>query len=295
MSAPRWDREAHHWPNSAASRFVDAAGLRWHVQVAGEGPVLLLLHGTGASAHSWRDLFVPLARQFTVIAPDLPGHGFTTGRLRGGPSLPLVADAVTGLLAELDVRPTMLVGHSAGAAIAIEIARSSGVPVIGLSPALMPFPGLAAQLFPAMAKMLFLNPFVPSLFAKMARRRGETARFLHRSTNSRIDGIGLRCYETLMGSSDHCAGALAMMANWDLDALKRQLPGVDVPVLLAHGTRDSAIPLDTVRAACTLLPHCELELLDGLGHLAHEEQPQRALDLITAFAARHVAQAGAGG
>ena len=101
------------------------------------------------------------------------------------------------------------------------MARSSPVPVVGLSPALMPFPGLAAQLFPAMAKMLFLNPFVPSLFARMARREGETARFLYRSTNSRIDGTGLRCYETLMGSSDHCAGALAMMANWDLDALKR--------------------------------------------------------------------------
>lgn len=292
MSAPRWDREAHHWPNSAASRFVTAAGLRWHVQMAGAGPVLLLLHGTGASAHSWRDLFGPLASQFTVIAPDLPGHGFTTGRLSGGPSLPRIAAAVAALLGELGVHPVMTVGHSAGAAIAIEMARSSPVPVVGLSPALMPFPGLAAQLFPAMAKMLFLNPFVPSLFARMARREGETARFLYRSTNSRIDGTGLRCYETLMGSSDHCAGALAMMANWDLDALKRALPGVEAPVLLAHGTRDSAIPLDTVRAASALLPDCELELLEGLGHLAHEEQPQRALDLITAFAARQALTGG---
>ncbi|MFX4944941.1 alpha/beta fold hydrolase, partial [Acinetobacter baumannii] len=54
-----------------------AAGYRWHVQVMGEGPVALLAHGTGAATHSWRKLMPILAKSFTVIAPDLPGHGFT--------------------------------------------------------------------------------------------------------------------------------------------------------------------------------------------------------------------------
>ena len=53
------------------------AGLRWHVQMMGTGPQVLLLHGAGAATHSWRDVAPLLARDFTVIAPDLPGHGFT--------------------------------------------------------------------------------------------------------------------------------------------------------------------------------------------------------------------------
>ena len=72
-----WERDGRDWPNREASRFVEAGGLRWHVQQMGRGPVLLLLHGTGASTHSWRALLPLLAKSFTVVAPDLPGHGFT--------------------------------------------------------------------------------------------------------------------------------------------------------------------------------------------------------------------------
>ena len=75
------DRRAgfRDWPNQASSRFVRAGGFGWHVQVMGpaDGPVLLMLHGTAAATHSWRDLAPLLARRFTVVAPDLPGHGFT--------------------------------------------------------------------------------------------------------------------------------------------------------------------------------------------------------------------------
>lgn len=289
MTALKWDLEGQGWPHRAASRFVMAAGLKWHVQVVGQGPALLLIHGTGGATHSWRDMLEPLAERFTVIAPDLPGHGFTAGHLRGGPTLPRIAAALNELLDELQAKPALIVGHSAGAAIALELARNNPIPVVGFSPALMPFPGLAAQLFPAMAKLLFVNPFVPAIFARMARSKGEAARFLYRATNSRIDANGLRCYELLLANSEHCAGALAMMANWDLEALKRALPTSTAPVLLAHGTADNAIPLDSVRAASALLPNCEMELLEGLGHLAHEEQPQRATELILEFATRHAA------
>jgi len=72
-----WERDGRDWPNRSASRFVSAAGLRWHVQQFGTGPVALLVHGTGASTHSWRGLAPILAESFSVVAPDLPGHGFT--------------------------------------------------------------------------------------------------------------------------------------------------------------------------------------------------------------------------
>ncbi|WP_120077890.1 alpha/beta fold hydrolase BchO [Aurantiacibacter odishensis] len=289
MSGPLdWEREGRVFPHREASRFVKAGSLTWHVQQMGSGPTLLLLHGTGASAHSWRDVMPLLAKDFTVIAPDLPGHGFTEGRVPGGPSLPAVAREVARLLDQLETSPSLVVGHSAGAAIAIQLAlEGSAAPVVGLSPAIMPFPGLAARLFPAMAKVLFVNPFVPRIFAHMARQSGETGRFLYRATSSRIDAAGVHCYEVLLGNSRHCEGALALMANWDLEALAERFSEVTVPVHLLHGSRDSAVPLSSVKEACRALPRCDVEELAGLGHLAHEERPEDAVRRIRRFAARH--------
>jgi magnesium chelatase accessory protein len=287
MSAPLdWDRDGRDWPQRADSRFVAAGGLTWRVVEAGTGPVLMLLHGTGASAHSWAGLVPALAQHFTVIAPDLPGHGFTRGRAPGGPSLPGMARAVAGLLAALDCAPAMIVGHSAGVAIALQYAASADakVPIIGFNPALTPFPGLAARLFPALAKLLLVNPFAPRIFARMVRAPGETERFLTRATGSRIGADGLRCYRTLLGNSRHCDGALGMMASWDLAALAALLPEIANPVLLVHSRGDIALPLPAVERAAALLPRGTLAVDDALGHLAHEEDPERAVRHILAYA-----------
>jgi pimeloyl-ACP methyl ester carboxylesterase len=64
----------------------------------------------------------PLAQHFRVIAPDLPGHGFTKGRPPNGLTMPGVARALAGLIGELVADPALVVGHSAGAAIAIRMA-----------------------------------------------------------------------------------------------------------------------------------------------------------------------------
>ena len=72
-----WASERARWPNAAHSRFTRAGGLAWHVQDIGDGPVLLLVHGTGASTHSWGGVAARLAARYRVIVPDLPGHGFT--------------------------------------------------------------------------------------------------------------------------------------------------------------------------------------------------------------------------
>lgn len=286
MSGPRWEIEGKDWPNRAASRFIETTGIRWHVQIAGEGPTLLLLHGTGAATHSWRDVLPLLAQHFTVIAPDLPGHGFTQGRPKQGLTLPGMAAAVAALLDTLDMQPVLVAGHSAGAAIALQLvhARGETTPVVGFNPALMPFPGLAAKLFPTLAKAMFVNPFVPRMLAGIARIPGETGRFLRRATGSTIDAKGIAAYEALMSNHRHCGGAMEMMASWDLEALSRLLPQIASPVLLVHSSADSAVPLDSVERAAKLIHHCRVEVLPGLGHLAHEEQPARAADFIRAFA-----------
>jgi magnesium chelatase accessory protein len=285
-SAPRWTVEGRDWPNREYSRFVDTDRLRWHVQVMGSGPVLLLIHGTGAATHSWRALAPSLARSFTIVAPDLPGHGFTTGRPAGGLTMPVMARAVGGLLRALDLQPHAIVGHSAGAAIAARMVLdgvASPAALVGLSAALLPFPGLGAKLFPTLARMLFVNPFAPHLFARLARTSGETARFLARSTGSSIDAHGVRCYEQLFATPGHCAGAITMMADWDLDALKRDLPRVSTPLLLVHGEGDSAIPIATARTAAAMVGDGQLMALPDLGHLAHEERPDETAAMIRRF------------
>lgn len=287
-SAPRWAVEGRDWPNRASSRFVEAAGLTWHVQQVGSGPALVLLHGTGAATHSWRAVLPLLAQHFTVIAPDLPGHGFTRGRPRGGLSLPGMARAVDDLLTTLGVTPAAMAGHSAGAAIALQWVHdhAPGTPVIGLNPALTPYPGLAARLFPALARMLFVNPVVPWMLAGIARLPGETERFMERATGSALDRAGLDGYRALMSTPGHCAGAVEMMARWDLEAFARVLPAITAPVLLVHARGDRAVPLASVEQAAARLPRHQLEVLPDLGHLAHEERPELVAALIRGHAAQ---------
>ena len=280
------------WPNRAFSSVVRSGGIEWHVQQAGSGPVLLLLHGTGAATHSWRDLLPDAAQHFRVIAPDLPGHGFTRGRPAGGLSLPNISRSISALLGELGIVPDYVVGHSAGAAIAIRMALDGAQPsaIVALAPALLPFPGLAQHLFPTMAKLLFVNPFAASIFAGIARQPGMVERFLERSTGSQIDAAGVAAYARLFGTSAHCAGAIAMMADWDLDPLKRALPSLDVPLLVLHGDRDAAIPVMATREAAALMSAATLEVIPGLGHLLHEEAPTDVMARLAAFFARHGAQ-----
>ncbi len=286
MSRQRWDVEGRDWPNRAHSRFVEVGRMRFHVQIMGDGPVLLLLHGTGAATHSWRALAPLLAEHATVIAPDLPGHGFTTGRPAGGMGIVAMARAVGELLDVLEIRPQAIAGHSAGAAIAIRMALdgvADPAAIIGLNAALLPFPGLAAALFPTLARLLFVNPFAPHILSRLMRTPGETARFLARSTGSRIDQQGIGCYERLFATSDHCAGAIGMMADWDLEALKRDLPRLHTPLLLVHGEADAAIPLATARGAAAMVSGAQLQTLPRLGHLAHEEKPADIAVIIRNF------------
>ena len=281
MSRLDWDRDGRDWPNREASRFVRAGGLTWHVQTVGSGPAVWLIHGTGAATHSWRDVLPLLAGRFSMVAMDLPGHGFTRGRPPGGLSLAGMAGALRALSDTLGSVPAAIGAHSAGAAIAARMALDGAhrAPIAAFGPALLPFAGVSAPLFSGLARLLFVNPIVPSLFARVARVDGQTERFLERSTGSRIDSRGVALYGRLFASSDHCAGAIEMMADWDLAGLARDLPKLPVPMHVAHGERDTAIRVADARRAAALAG-AEFTLLPGLGHLAHEERPAEAAELI---------------
>ena len=272
MSMLDWDRDGADWPNRELSRFVEAGRMRWHVQQAGEGPTILLLHGTGASTHSWRSLWPLLLPHGRLLAIDLPGHGFTSRP--ADLSLNGMADAVATLMETLGVAPDVVIGHSAGAAVSARMALDDRVVPrlrVGIGGALEPFPGPAAFLFPQLAKLLFLNPLAPQLFTMTAGMPGEAKRFLARSTGSRIDADTARFYGRLFRNRAHVASTLGMMASWDLVPLARDLSRLSPELLLLHGTEDKAVPPRVSEEVAARAGKGRAVLLPGLGHLPHEE------------------------
>jgi magnesium chelatase accessory protein len=283
---PSWERDGRDWPNRDASRFVTAGGLRWHVQVSGpeggEHPDLLLLHGTAAATHSWRDLLPILATRFRVIAPDLPGHGFTDLPPASRLSLPGMAMAVAALLHALDAKPVLAVGHSAGAAIALRLSLDGRIApdaVVSLNGALLPLGEKHAAFFTRAARMLVGLPFIPSLLAWRASNRAVAERLLQ-DTGSRIERRGIDLYARLFRHAGHVSAALGMMANWDLVPLLRDLPRLEPRLVLVVGSQDRSVPPAQAERVRARLPAARIVTLRGLGHLAHEEKPAEAAALI---------------
>ena len=281
-----WAQHGRDWPNRGSSRFLRAAGLPWHVQVMGAGPVLLLLHGTGAATHSWRALAPLLAQHFTVVAPDLPGHGFTETPATSRLSLPGMAASVHGLLRTLNLRPALAVGHSAGAAILARMALDGQLPargIVSLNGAFLPLDGVPGHIFPPLAKLLVGLPGLPRLFAWRAKDDAVVARMLE-GTGSRIDAAGAGLYGRMIRSPAHAAAALGMMAQWDLRPLLTDLPRLGLPLLLVVGGGDRAVPPAQAARVRALVPGAELVALPGLGHLAHEERPDDTAAIVLRFA-----------
>jgi magnesium chelatase accessory protein len=280
-----WRKDGADWPNHNASCFVEAAGLRWHVQRMGYGKPIVLLHGTAAATHSWRDLMPLLARRFTVIAPDLPGHGFTDAMPASSLSLPGMAHAVAELLGTLSVDPTIVVGHSAGAAILVRLCIDQMIApkmLVSLNGALLPFEGFASHLFPTVAKLLLANPFVPRVFAWSADRSALSR--LIRGIGSTIDEKGLDLYARLMSDPGHVASALGMMANWDLDTLTHDLNRLTTPLILVAARGDAAVSYSAAERVKARVQNARVEILPGVGHLAHEERPDIVAGLIGRWA-----------
>lgn len=280
-----WVRDLPTWPNAEMSRLVPQRPHRWHVQEAGTGPTLLLIHGAGGATHSWRDVLPDLATDFHVIAVDLPGQGLTQNGARQRCGLDVMAEDIASLCRAQGWAPDAIVGHSAGAAIALRLSQrvmsAGGRPpvVIGLNAALGHFKGVAGWLFPALAKMLALNPLTAGLFVRSVSGQGRIQSLI-RSTGSDLDDRGMGLYERLIRDKGHVEATLMMMSQWRLDRLLADLPLIATRTILLAGTADKAVPSEVSERAATRMPDARYVPLPGLGHLAHEEQPAMICGLI---------------
>ena len=240
------------------------------------------MHGSGASSHSWAALAPLLAQTHTVLAPDLPGHAFSSRPPAAGLTLAGVARAIGALLHALEARPTLIVGHSAGAAVAAQLCLGGGAAprdLVSLNGAWFAPGGAERWWYSPMAKLLTLNPLVPHLFAWQASRPVMLQKLID-STGSRLDARAMSPYRRLVADPAHVAGVLAMMAAWDLPPLLQALPRLQPRLHLLVGERDGTVPPQQAAAVQQRVPGSRVLRLPGLGHLAHEEDAAAVLDRL---------------
>ena len=276
------------WPLRDHSHVIRCRPHEWHVQMMGQGPDLLLLHGAGASAHSFHRL-APLLPGYRLIMPDLPGQGFTRagGMLRLG--LDAMADDLATLCRDQGWRPVGIIGHSAGGAIALRMTEVLPGPpraVIGLNAALGPFDGFAGWLFPKLAKAMSASPFVAAIVTRLVSNRNQVEMLL-KGTGSVLDPEGVALYQRLVSDKRHIEGTLGMMAQWQLEPLIERLPQIMVPSLLIASDKDRAVPARVSREAAARIPRGQYVEIADYGHLLHEEAPHRVSELILPFLAEN--------
>ncbi|MEO0485362.1 MAG: alpha/beta fold hydrolase BchO [Pseudomonadota bacterium] len=278
-----WARLKPIWPHAAHSHFLPTAKGRgrWHVQILGDGPDLLLIHGAGGATQSFRGLLPLLAEHHRCIAIDLPGQGFSRPGIAGRYGIDAMAADIGSLLWTEGWRPEAIIGHSAGAALALRLAEAEVTkgPVIGINAALGKFEGVAGWAFPLAARMMALNPLTALAVSNLSGSQSVVNRLLD-GTGSQIDAEGRTLYRHLASSAQHVDGTLRMMAGWTLDPLLARLPRNAARTVLITAAGDRTVPPSVSEKAAARMPNAELIAMPDLGHLAHEEAPARIADYV---------------
>lgn len=253
---------------------LDAGGLRWRLLRAGSGPALLLLHGTGTSADTWRPLAPHLAGRYTLLAPDLPGHAGTSQAGPASLALPGMAAALLGLLSALGLTPVGLVGHSAGAALAVRLTLD-GLPVralAGIDPAIVLPANPRALPGWSFVSWLAQRPAAATLGAALLRDRARFDLLVGRALGA-LPEEQRRRYHTLAADPAHVAATLGMMANWDVAPVRRDLARLRVPACFLAGERDPWFPPPLVERLAAECLDARAVTIPGTAHFSHEEAP----------------------
>jgi pimeloyl-ACP methyl ester carboxylesterase len=293
----------------------DVGGMRLHYYDAGAGaaPPLVLIHGLGDEADTWRHIFLPLAERRRVIALDLPGFGRSDKPYRHY-TVTFFARAVWALLAALDLDQVVLMGSSLGAFVCqrLAIARPAAVAqlvLIGGAMAIRPAGQPAPTPAPAPASTpahttrrspvrlwLYLTPVVGELLYTGLRRSQDLAyaslrpyyhdltglpaadrAFLRERVWARVWSSGQR---RAFLSTQRWAG---IELSLRMPAWRERLQQLATPTLLIWGEHDAVVPRARGEAMAAALPNAELRIIAGSGHLPQQERPAALLDVLQAL------------
>jgi pimeloyl-ACP methyl ester carboxylesterase len=275
-----------------STKFVTVHGYRRAYRIAGSGPALLLIHGIGDSSSSWVPLMPRLAERFTVVAPDLLGHG-NSDKPRADYSVAGFANGMRDLLEILGIRKATIVGHALGGGVAAQFAyqypqqceRLVLVSTGGIGRSVTPVLRLAAA---PMAEMLMLMPMLQFPLVRLWGRLGLEALRWSGHDLGRDAGDLLRVLDALPDSEGRLAFTRTLRAAVDwrgqvVTMLDRQYLTGSMPVQLMWGTHDGIIPVHHAHHAHAAIPSSRLEIFEGAGHFPHHADPDRFIRVLLDF------------
>lgn len=274
------------------TRFVRIHGHDVAYRAAGEGPVVLLVHGIAGSSATWSRVMPDLAQHHTVIAPDLLGHG-ESAKPRGDYSLGAYASGIRDLLAVLGHERATIVGHSLGGGVAMQFAyqfpqiceRLVLVASGGLGKEVNPF--LRAVSLPGSEYVLPLLLHrslhdalgtVGGWFGRLGLRGGEIAQEVWRSYTALTEVHGQMAFV-------HTIRSVIDVRGQRVSARDRLYLAAEVPTLIVWGDRDRIIPVSHAHHTHELIPGSRLVVVEGAGHFLPVEQPAAFLAALEDFLA----------
>jgi len=257
---------------------------------AGEGPVLLLIHGMGGSSENWQAVIEPLAREHTVIVPDLPGHGRSAPG-GGDYSVGGLAAGLRDLLLVLGHERATLVGHSLGGGVAMQFAYQ--FPEIVERLVLVSSGGLGPEvsLLLRAAALPGAGTFIAAT-APLVRRLGAGLRRVERhgrgpSTDVAevVHGYGLLAAGERRAAFLATVRSVIGIGGQRVSAVDRLYLAEAVPVLIVWGARDRLVPVHHGEQAHRDIPGSRLEIFENAGHLPQLEEPSRFVAVLEQFLA----------
>jgi pimeloyl-ACP methyl ester carboxylesterase len=273
-------------------RELTVHGHRVSYRTAGRGPVLLLLHGIADSSQTWAPVTAALARRYTLVAPDLLGHG-DSATPRGDYSLGAHANGVRDLLTALGHGRVTVVGHSLGGGIAMQFAYQFPERCERL--VLVSSGGLGREVHlllraAALPGAEYVLPLLSSRHAvRVGRSVGAVLGRVRLRPGGDLDALA-RGWASLdsQGSRQaflHTVRAVIEPTGQRVNAGDRLYLAAALPTLIVWGERDSIIPLEHGRAAHAAMPGSRFVVFPGAGHMPHVDEPERFAAVLTDFCA----------
>lgn len=271
-------------------RSVRVHGHRRSFLVAGDGPPLVLIHGIGNDHTSWLPVLPALAEHYTVIVPDLLGHG-QSDKPRADYSLGGFANGLRDLLTVLRIKKASLIGHSFGGGIATQFSyqfpeRTERMILVGSG-------GLGRSVNPLL-RLFALPGSGPVLAAGTTPPVYQAAhrvfRFLHRSglpytidmEQATEAYAGLRDKQARFAFR-HLLRAVIDVRGQVVTMIDRAYLAEDLPVMVIWGEKDSVIPVKHARHARDIIPGVQVRIFPNAGHFPHRDEPELFTEAVLGF------------